>query len=98
MFNTPLINTTLIVLMTIAFLIAGMAIGVVSGWLTSFLAMKGSRELYKDALIGSLGCAGGFWGCVIAKTSYRLPSTIVAVTLAILLPCLYQLSRRISLR
>ena len=85
------------VLWSIACVIAGAAIGVASGWLTSFLTLKDSGELRYDALMGSCGFFVGFWGCLLIARSYKHPIG-VAVVAAIVLPVLYQLSRLIPLR
>lgn len=52
-------------IITLVFLImdavAGMAIGILSGWFTSFIAREKSKRLFTDGLIG----AGGFLAGVI---------------------------------
>ena len=97
----PLFNTVaaiIVILTTIAIAIAGMGISIASGWLTSYLTRRGSRELYIDALLGALGSLGVGWGCVLVKRSDLFLPTIACIVAAIVLPALYRLSRLISLR
>jgi uncharacterized membrane protein YeaQ/YmgE (transglycosylase-associated protein family) len=41
-----------------------MAIGAVTGWLTSFVTKYKPQKLFRDACLGALGSLVGFLGCV----------------------------------
>jgi MFS family permease len=47
-----------------AYAVAGMVIGVVTGWLVSRLARTSRKRLLKDASLGSSGFLAGFIGCI----------------------------------
>lgn len=50
-------------LLLIGYVTVGMAIGGLSGWLTSIVTRIGSGQVLKDAFIGALGLIGGFLVC-----------------------------------
>ena len=105
--DSPLI--TLIFLLGHA--IVGMAIGVMSGWLTLVVTKAAPKRILNDALIGLFGYFGGLMTFFLPwhqnTISYRLSGGVfvtstasnfqyserVAIFVAILLPCLYELSR-----
>jgi uncharacterized membrane protein YeaQ/YmgE (transglycosylase-associated protein family) len=45
--------------------IAGMAIGVLSGWLTSLITKRGSKGTLWNIFLGSLGFLAGLIGCML---------------------------------
>jgi hypothetical protein len=53
-----------VVTFVVAYALAGMVIGVISGWLVSRMT-KGRPELVKDALLGSFGYVGGIISCAL---------------------------------
>jgi uncharacterized membrane protein YeaQ/YmgE (transglycosylase-associated protein family) len=57
------VSPTLTIIFLSLYALAGMAIGSLSGWLTSVLTKSGAQGLFRDALLGSLGFLGGFIGC-----------------------------------
>jgi uncharacterized membrane protein YeaQ/YmgE (transglycosylase-associated protein family) len=48
-----------------AYAIAGMAIGTVTGWVTSQMTKCTRHGIWKDASLGSLGFLAGFIGCML---------------------------------
>lgn len=52
-----------VIIFLIAYAIAGMTIGALSGWLTSLTTKCGPRGVYKDAFLGSVGFLVGFFAC-----------------------------------
>ena len=52
-----------VIIFVVAYAIAGMTIGALSGWVTSLVTKRGSRGVLKDALIGSAGYFVGYFVC-----------------------------------
>jgi len=61
-FPVPLI---LVVFWLVLCAIAGMAIGVLSGWLTSLITKCGPKGVFRNIFLGSLGFLAGFIGCML---------------------------------
>jgi hypothetical protein len=53
-----------VALYLVAYGIAGMAIGAISGWAVSLLTKGGRQKLLKDAFLGAFGFLAGFIGCI----------------------------------
>ena len=53
-----------LIIALILYAIAGMAIGALTGWLTSLIRRSRPRRVLKDAFLGSFGFLAGFFGCV----------------------------------
>ena len=56
------ISPVLMVVSLVLYALAGMAIGALTGWLTSLITKCGQRGLLKDGFLGSLGYLAGFIG------------------------------------
>ncbi len=54
----------LVALYLVAYAIAGMAIGAITGWAVSLLTKGGRQKLLKDAFLGACGFLAGFIGCI----------------------------------
>jgi hypothetical protein len=54
---------TLVVVFLIAYAVAGMWIGALSGWLGMWIIKGDSQGLEKDAYLGGFGFLAGFIGC-----------------------------------
>jgi uncharacterized membrane protein YeaQ/YmgE (transglycosylase-associated protein family) len=54
----------LVIFYLIAYVLAGMALGALSGWLTSLMTKCGRQGLLKDVLLGSCGYLVGLLGCI----------------------------------
>ena len=61
MFPVPPI---VVVLALVLLAIAGMAVGALSGWLTSLITKCGQKGVLRDSFLGSLGFLVGFIGSV----------------------------------
>jgi len=48
----------------VVYALAGMAIGALTGWLTSLITKRGQQWLLKDGFLGSFGYLAGFVGCI----------------------------------
>jgi uncharacterized membrane protein YeaQ/YmgE (transglycosylase-associated protein family) len=51
-------------LFLITYAIVGMAIGILSGWVTSLITKRGRNGVWKNAVLGSFGFLAGFFGCI----------------------------------
>ena len=60
MLSVPLI---VVILFLIAYAIAGVAIGAISGWLATLATKCRPQGVWRDALLGSFGFLAGFIGC-----------------------------------
>jgi hypothetical protein len=54
-----------VVLYLLAYAVAGMVIGALTGWLASLITKRGTHGILEDAFFGSLGYLVGFIGCVL---------------------------------
>jgi len=85
--------------------ILGMAIGSITGWLSSLLLKNGTGGVLKDSLLGAFGYLAGFYGCIFMpwprqtgsegvagaiRLTMNLHSERVSVVVAILLPVLHE--------
>jgi uncharacterized membrane protein YeaQ/YmgE (transglycosylase-associated protein family) len=58
------ISPVVVILYLMAYAVAGMAIGTLSGWLCSLMTKSGTQGILKDAFLGSFGYLAGFIGCI----------------------------------
>lgn len=58
------VSPILVIVFLILYAIGGMAIGALSGWLTSLVTKCGPGGVWWDALLGSVGFLGGFIGTI----------------------------------
>jgi uncharacterized membrane protein YeaQ/YmgE (transglycosylase-associated protein family) len=68
-----------IVIFLVLYALAGMAIGALTGWLTSLVTKCGQKGLLKDGFLGSFGYLAGFIGTFLVPwprntITYRLES------------------------
>ena len=71
----------------IAYVVVGMVIGGLSGWLTCLLTRIGSRRVFRDALIGAFGILSGLLVCIYLPwyqntISYRLSGGVQVTSTA----------------
>ena len=59
------LSPIVVIIYLIAYAIFGMAIGALSGWLTSLITKCGPRGVLKDVFLGSLGYLAGLLGCAL---------------------------------
>jgi hypothetical protein len=102
------VSPSVFVIYLVVYTIAGMAIGVLTGWLASLVTKSGPKRILKDAFLGSIGFLAGFIGCLFVPTvveklssggtvttamsRYQHPE-LVAITIAVLLPVLHEVYR-----
>jgi len=70
----------------IAYALAGMVIGALSGWLTSLMTKRGPQGFFKDIFLGSFGYLVGFIGCILMPWPrntilYHVDGTLVTSTM-----------------
>jgi uncharacterized membrane protein YeaQ/YmgE (transglycosylase-associated protein family) len=53
-----------VVIVLISFAIAGMAIGALTGWVSSSLARRAPRGVFRDSVLGLVGFLVGYYGCL----------------------------------
>ena len=85
-----------------------MAIGAITGWLSSLVLKSGTGGVIKDAFLGAFGYLAGFYGCIFSpwprstaseglagalRLTMNLHSERVSVVVAIVLPVLHELYR-----
>jgi len=88
--------------------ILGMAIGAITGWLSSLVLKSGSGGVIKDSFLGAFGYLVGFYACIFSpwprqtssegfggamRLTMNLHSERVSVVVAILLPVLHECYR-----
>ena len=77
----------IVVFYLLAYALAGMTIGVLTGWLISRMTGSKTRTLLKDGFLGSFGYLAGIFGCLFMPwprntISYRLEGgTVVTSTM-----------------
>ena len=54
----------LVAIYLVAYALAGMAIGALSGWLASVITKCGPNGVVRDTFLGSFGFLAGFIGCI----------------------------------
>jgi hypothetical protein len=83
----------------------GMAIGAITGWLSSLILKNGIGGVIRDSFLGALGYLAGFYGCIFMpwprstssegfagamRLTMNLHSERVSVVVAIVLPVLHE--------
>jgi uncharacterized membrane protein YeaQ/YmgE (transglycosylase-associated protein family) len=58
------ISPVVMVISLVVYALAGMAIGALTGWLTSLITKCGQKGLLKDGFLGSFGHLAGFIGSI----------------------------------
>jgi hypothetical protein len=53
------------IIILLAYAMFGMAIGALSGWLTSLITKCGPQGVWKDVFFGSFGYLAGLFGCLL---------------------------------
>jgi hypothetical protein len=97
----PLLDLYFFVVMAIL----GMAIGAVTGWLSSLVLKSGTGGVIKDSFLGAFGYLAGFYGCILMpwprntsseglagamRLTMNLHSERISVVVAIVLPVLHE--------
>ena len=59
-FQPPFI---IVIIYMVLYVVAGMAIGALSGWLISLITKCGSKGVFRDMFLGSFGFLAGSIGC-----------------------------------
>lgn len=54
-----------VVLTLVVYVVAGMAIGALTGWLASLTTKCGPKGIFKDVFLGLFGYFAGFIGCIV---------------------------------
>ena len=82
-----------------------MAIGAITGWLSSLILKNGTGGVIRDSFLGALGYLAGFYGCIFMpwprstssegfagamRLTMNLHSERVSVVVAIVLPMLHE--------
>jgi len=85
--------------------IFGMAIGAITGWLSSLVLKNGTGGVLKDSFLGAFGYLAGFYGCIFMpwprstssegfagamRLTMNLHSERVSVVVAMVLPVLHE--------
>ena len=70
----------------IVYILAGMVIGALSGWIASLITKCGTRGFFKDVFLGALGYLVGFIGAYSCPEprntiSYHVDGTLVTSTM-----------------
>jgi hypothetical protein len=97
----PLLNFVLLVVSALV----GMAIGAITGWLSSLVLKSGTGGVIRDSFLGAFGYLAGFYACIFSlwprstvteglagalRLTMNLHSERVCVVAAIVLPVLHE--------
>lgn len=96
----PILPWPIVALFLLLHVLAGMAIGALTGWVVCLVAKIRPRALVADLFLGTFGYFAGFTGCVLLWPKNTMTYGIgpnpewAAVVGAALLPLLNELYRR----